>query len=69
MSIERLADLTQPQRDRLAFMDLRVRFIGAIRPQDVVSRFGIKPASATRDLALYLAPRFAQTNAKSSIDD
>lgn len=53
MSIEQLADLTQPQRDRLAFIELRVRFIGEIRRQDLVSRFGIQSAAATRDLALY----------------
>jgi hypothetical protein len=58
MSNEQLADLTQPQRDRLAFVELRVRFIGEIRRQDLVSRFGIQAAAATRDLALYkeLAP-------------
>jgi hypothetical protein len=43
-------DLTQPQRDRLAFVELRVRFIGEIRRQDLVSRFGIQSAAATRDL-------------------
>ncbi|WP_047835785.1 MULTISPECIES: WYL domain-containing protein [unclassified Cupriavidus] len=55
---EQLVDLTQPQRDRLAFVELRVRFIGEIRRQDLVSRFGIQSAAATRDLALYkeLAP-------------
>ncbi len=53
MSIEQLAVLTQPQRDRLAFVELRVRFIGEIRRQDLVSRFGIQSAAATRDLALY----------------
>lgn len=58
MSNEQLADFTQPQRDRLAFVELRVRFIGEIRRQDLVSRFGIQSAAATRDLALYkeLAP-------------
>ena len=58
MSNERLTDLTQPQRDRLAFVELRVRFIGEIRRQDLVARFGIQSAAATRDLALYkeLAP-------------
>lgn len=53
MPIEQLADLTQPQRDRLAFVELRVRFIGEIRRQDLVSRFAIQSAAATRDLALY----------------
>ena len=53
MSNEQLAGLTQPQRDRLAFVELRVRFIGEIRRQDLVSRFGIQSAAASRDLALY----------------
>lgn len=55
---QQLANLTQPQRDRLAFVELRVRFLGEIRRQDLVSRFGIQSAAATRDLALYkeLAP-------------
>ncbi|WP_446808508.1 WYL domain-containing protein [Methylomonas sp. 2BW1-5-20] len=58
MPIDQLAELTQPQRDRLAFVELRVRFVGEIRRQDLVSRFGIQSAAATRDLALYkeLAP-------------
>lgn len=58
MSNDQISDLTQPQRDRLAFVELRVRFIGEIRRQDLVSRFSIQSAAATRDLALYkdLAP-------------
>ncbi|WP_248805503.1 WYL domain-containing protein [Pseudomonas sp. MWU13-2100] len=53
-----LAELAQPQRDRLAFIELRVRFLGEIRRQDLVERFAIQSAAATRDLALYreLAP-------------
>lgn len=53
-----LAELAQPQRDRLAFIELRVRFVGEIRRQDLVDRFAIQSAAATRDLALYreLAP-------------
>lgn len=66
MTSEQLADLTQPQRDRLAFVELRVRFIGEIRRQDLVSRFGIQSAAATRDLALYkdLAPGNIDYDAK-----
>ncbi len=66
MSKEQLADLTQPQRDRLAFVDLRVRFVGEIRRQDLVARFGIQSAAATRDLALYkdLAPGNIDYDAK-----
>lgn len=58
MSNEQLAALTQPQRDRLAFVEMRVLFVGEIRRQDLVLRFGIQSAAASRDLALYkdLAP-------------
>lgn len=58
MPNDQLSVLTQPQRDRLAFVELRVRFVGEIRRQDLVVRFGIQSAAATRDLALYkeLAP-------------
>ena len=53
MPKDQLAELTQSQRDRLAFIELRVRFVGEIRRQDLVARFGIQSAAATRDLALY----------------
>ena len=59
MSNDAISDLTQPQRDRLAFIELRLRFLGEIRRQDLVTRFGIQSAAATRDIAQYkdLAPR------------
>lgn len=50
-----LTDLNQAQRDRLAFIDLRVQFLGGIGRQDLVSRFGIQTAAASRDLAQYKA--------------
>lgn len=53
MSAELIAGHTQAQRDRLAFIELRVWFTGEIRRQDLVARFGIQVAAATRDLALY----------------
>lgn len=51
-------EVTQAQRDRLAFIELRLWFAGDIRRQDLVSRFGVQSAAATRDMALYkeLAP-------------
>ena len=48
-----LSEMTQSQRDRLAFVELRLRFIGTVRRQDLVSRFGIQGAAATRDLSQY----------------
>lgn len=66
MSNDQLIDLAQSQRDRIAFVELRVRFIGEIRRQDLVSRFGIQSAAASRDLALYkdLAPTNIEYDSK-----
>jgi hypothetical protein len=55
MPPEKLAELTQPQRDRLSFLELRARFLGEIRRQDLVTRFAIQTAAASRDLTLYKA--------------
>ncbi|MCW0159649.1 WYL domain-containing protein [Burkholderia pseudomallei] len=67
MSNHRLSEMTQAQRDRLAFIELRLRFVGEIRRQDLVTRFGIQSAAATRDLAQYkeLAPRNMEYDASS----
>lgn len=56
--VERLSQMTQGQRDRLAFLELRLWFVGEMRRQDLVTRFGIQAAAATRDITLYkeLAP-------------
>ena len=69
MSNEEIADLTQPQRDRLAFIELRLRFIGEIRRHDLVSRFGIQAAAATRDIGQYreLASRNLDYDTKGKV--
>jgi len=58
MSNNRLQDLGHAQRDRMAYIELRLWFVGEIRRQDLALRFGIQTAAATRDLGLYkeLAP-------------
>ncbi len=43
----------QPQRDRLAFIELRLRFMGEVQRQDLVDRFGVQTAAATRDFSIY----------------
>lgn len=52
-------DLSQTQRERLAFLELRAFFTGELQRGDIESRFGIKPAAASRDLSIYreLAPK------------
>lgn len=69
MSIDQLSELTQSQRDRLAFIEMRLRFVGEFRRQDLVSRFGIKTAAATRDLSTYkeLGPRNLDYDPKGKV--
>lgn len=58
MVFDPLADLPQFRRDRLKHIELRLRFLGEVRRPDLLLRFGIQSAAASRDLALYkeLAP-------------
>lgn len=69
MSSGRLPEMTQAQRDRLAFVELRLRFVGEIRRQDLVTRFGIQAAAATRDIAQYkeLAPGNIEYDTKGKV--
>lgn len=69
MSSDRLPEMTQAQRDRLAFVELRLRFVGEIRRQDLVARFDIQAAAATRDIAQYkeLAPRNLEYDTKGKV--
>lgn len=41
------------QRERLAYIDFRLYFFDEIGRPNLVDRFGVAPAGATRDLALY----------------
>ena len=53
-----LNDLSAAQRQRLAYIEFRVWFYGAVARKDVLERFELATAAGTRDLALYkeLAP-------------
>jgi len=46
-------DVSQTQRERLAFLELLAFFTGELRRSDIESRFGVKPAAASRDLSSY----------------
>lgn len=50
---KRLEDLSFVQRERLAYVDFRLYFFGEVGRPDLIERFGVAPAGATRDLALY----------------
>jgi len=58
MSTDRLRDLSHPQRNRLAYIEQKIWFAGDMRRHDLVERFGVQTAAATRDFTLYreLAP-------------
>ena len=45
--------ISQAQRERMSYIDFRLDFFGEINRGDLVSRFGIKDAAATRDITLY----------------
>lgn len=45
--------LNQSQRERLAYIEFRLYFLGEVRRQDLIQRFGAAPAVATRDFAQY----------------
>lgn len=54
-----LSAVSQAQRERLAYLELRVFFTGELRRADIEHRFGVKPAAASRDISVYreLAPQ------------
>lgn len=47
------SSMSQTQRERLAYIDFCLLFLGSIRRSDVSDRFGVQSAAATRDLSLY----------------
>jgi hypothetical protein len=57
--LQRVESLSRAQRERLAYIDFRLYCFGEIGRPDLIERFGVAPAGATRDLALYreIAPK------------
>lgn len=57
--------VSQAQKERLAYVEMRAWFVGEVRRPDIEARFGIKPAAASRDLTAYkeIAPRNLQYDA------
>jgi len=56
---KRVESLSYGQRERLAYVDFRLYFFGEIGRPELIERFAVAPAGATRDLALYreIAPQ------------
>jgi len=50
---EALSELSQTQKERLSHIDFRLMFLGVMQRSDLIQRFGMKEAAATRDIALY----------------
>ena len=61
-----LSELSQTQKERLSHIDFRLMFLGVMQRNDLIKRFGMKEAAATRDIALYrkLAPDNISYNTK-----
>lgn len=57
--LQQIESLSHVQRERLAYIDFRLYFFGEIGRPDLIERFSVAPAGATRDLALYreIAPQ------------
>ncbi len=48
-----LKDQSQPQQERLFYLEFRLYFLGHANRSDLQQRFGLKESSASRDIALY----------------
>jgi hypothetical protein len=61
--------LSLAQRERLAYIDFQLYFFGDIGRPDLIERFGVAPAGATRDLALYreIAPQNIEFDGSNKI--
>jgi len=48
-----LSGISQAQRERLAYIEFRLYFLGTAGRADLMKRFGVAPAGATRDFGMY----------------
>ncbi len=66
---QRFDSLSHTQRERLAYIDFRLYFMGEVGRPDLTNRFGVASAAATRDLALYreLAPQNIEFDGSNKI--
>ena len=53
IGLEALTALSQGQRERLAYLEMKAYFCGDLKRADIEARFGVRPAAATRDLTAY----------------
>lgn len=50
---DQLAELTHNQRERLSYIEFKLYFFGRVGRQDLMERFGLASAAATRDFSMY----------------
>lgn len=69
MRPQSVESLSHAQRERLAYVEFRLYFMGEIGRPDLAGRFGVAPAGATRDLALYreIAPHNIEFDGSSKV--
>ena len=69
MHPQRVESLSHAQRERLAYVEFRLYFMGEIGRPDLAARFGVAPAGATRDLAMYreIAPHNIEFDGSSKV--
>lgn len=53
MISEKLKNISLAQQKRLSHIDFRANFLGCVTRSDLINRFGIKEAAATRDITEY----------------
>ena len=58
--VPELERITQTQRERLAYIEVKAFYCGDLTRADIECRFGVKPAASARDLVAYR--RFAPNN-------
>ena len=56
-SSEKISRTSLAQRERLAYIEFRLFFLGDIRRQDLMERFSIAPAAATRPYSAQIVHR------------
>ncbi|PYG78466.1 MULTISPECIES: WYL domain-containing protein [unclassified Pseudomonas] len=64
-----LSDYSQAQRERLVYIDFRLYFTGVVSRNDLMDRFGLGAAAATRDFAQYreIAPTNTELDTVSKL--
>lgn len=69
MTTASVNELGYAQRDRLAYIELRLWFFGSVRRRDLAARYGVQSAAACRDLKLYqnIAPTNMQYDRSSKV--